>query len=607
MNTRHLLVLLSACLCSADPARAAEPSFDSWADQFAAEWVRLNPQFATLTQYFSGAEQDANDRTLVLGVAFGFTYGVKAARVAAEVARRGLRELGRFPKADLTPSQRTSAAVIQWTLEAAIADAEFAGHDFVFKQLFGLHLALVDFLTTTHPIRNRRDVENYLARLALVAPIVDEGIAEAKAAAEAGMIPPRFIIERVSEQLDGFGALPPAQNVFVTTLTERITALGGKVSATDQAGFAAAAEKEVRATVIPAFRRIRAMLAEQLPKSGDDAGVWRLPSGAAAYARALAQNTTTSLSADEIHAIGRREVARLEEEMDVILRQLGYNEGTVQARIENLNRSLQLPAEPDPRTALVAQVAQVVQDAERRSAAVFDLRPKAPVTVKREPAFSEKSAAAHYSKPAPDGTLPGIYWIPLADLGPKVSWIGTGLKSTAYHEAIPGHHFQLALQQESQDLPRYRKLGVFGANSAYMEGWALYAERLAAENGWYGDDLRGRLGYLQLQLFRARRLVVDTGLHAKKWTRQQVIDYGFTPQETERYIVLPGQACSYMIGQLRILELREQAKTALGGRFSIKEFHNVILRGGSLPLAVLAQEVDAWVAEVKTKVESKQP
>ena len=229
------------------------------------------------------------------------------------------------------------------------------------------------------------------------------------------------------------------------------------------------------------------------------------------------------------------------------------------------------------------------------------------MTVKREPAFSEKTAAAHYSKPAPDGTLPGIYWIPLADLGPKVSWIGTGLKSTAYHEAIPGHHFQLALQQESQDLPRYRKLGVFGANSAYMEGWALYAERLAAENGWYGDDLRGRLGYLQLQLFRARRLVVDTGLHAKKWTRQQVIDYGFTPQETERYIVLPGQACSYMIGQLRILELREQAKTALGAKFSIKEFHNVILRGGSLPLAVLAQEVDAWVAEVKTKVESKQP
>jgi uncharacterized protein (DUF885 family) len=180
-----------------------------------------------------------------------------------------------------------------------------------------------------------------------------------------------------------------------------------------------------------------------------------------------------------------------------------------------------------------------------------------------------------------------------------VTWLGVGLKSTAYHEAVPGHHFQRTIQQESQELPRYRKLGVFGSNVAYIEGWALYAERLAAENGWYEGDLPGRLGYLQLQLFRARRLVVDTGLHAMKWTRQQVIDYGFTPQETERYIVWPGQACAYMIGQLRILTLREQAKAALGAKFSIKEFHDVVLRGGSVPLDVLAQEVDAWVAAKK--------
>jgi uncharacterized protein (DUF885 family) len=172
--------------------------------------------------------------------------------------------------------------------------------------------------------------------------------------------------------------------------------------------------------------------------------------------------------------------------------------------------------------------------------------------------------------------------------------LGVALKSTAYHEAIPGHHFQLSIQQESTELPRYRKLGIFGFNSAYIEGWALYAERLAAENGWYEGDLPGELGYLHLQLFRARRLVVDTGLHAQKWTRQQVIDYGFTPTETERYIVWPGQACSYMIGQLRIMELREKARAALGPKFSIKEFHNVVLRVGSVPLAVLAQDVDAW-------------
>ena len=158
-----------------------------------------------------------------------------------------------------------------------------------------------------------------------------------------------------------------------------------------------------------------------------------------------------------------------------------------------------------------------------------------------------------------------------------------------------GHHFQISIQQESAELPRYLKLGIFGANNAYIEGWALYAERLAAENGWYDGDLAGQLGYLHLQLFRARRLVADTGLHAQKWTRQQAIDYGFTRQEVERYIVWPGQACSYMIGQLKIMELREKARATLGAKFSIKEFHNVVLRGGSMPLEVLAREVERWV------------
>jgi len=599
MNSTHLRQLVFLSLLSVAPMCAAERSFDQWADDFAAEWVRASPQFATQTQYFSGTEQDANDRQLVLAESYGATYGVKAARARAALARRGLRELARFRQSDLTPSQQTSAAVIRWTLDDVIANAEFAAHRFVFEQIGGLHLDLVNFLTTIHPIRHRRDVENYLARLSRIAPVLDEGIAEAKVAAAMGIIPPRFVLQRVLDQLDGFLAVKPADNVFVTSLAERIAALGGKVSPMDRAGFVTTAEKEVTNTILPAFGRIRSMIAEQLPKSNDEAGIGRLPRGRAAYVRALASNTTTTLGAEEIHTIGRREVARIEAEMDAILRQLGYEAGTVQARVEKLNLSLQLPAEPDPRPALVEQVARIVQDAERRSAAVFDLRPKAPVIVKREPPFSEKSAAAHYSDPAPDGSLPGIYWIPLADLGPKVTWIGTALKSTAYHEAIPGHHFQTAIQQESAALPRYRKLGAFGMNNAYNEGWALYAERLAAENGWYDGDLPGRLGYLQLQLFRARRLVVDTGLHAKKWTRQQVIDFGFTPQETERYVVWPGQACSYMIGQLRILELREQAKAALGTKFSIKQFHNVVLRGGNLPLAVLAQEVDAWVAATK--------
>lgn len=599
MNIKHLLLLLSLCLFTIGPAHAAERSFDQWADDFAARWVRLYPQFATMAQYFTGAEQDALDRQLILGGEWGQTSGVKAAQERAEFSRRGLEELQRFPAATLTAGQRTSAAVIKWSLEEAVRGAAFAQHWFVFEQIGGLHLGIVSFLTSTHPIRNARDVENYLARLARVAPVVDDGIAEAKAAAAAGMIPPRFILQRVIEQLDGFTAQKPAENPFVATLDQRVATLGAAVSAEQRARFVAAAEKEVAVAIIPAYQRARALLAAQLPGATDDAGAWRLPRGGDFYANSLESFTTTKLTPAEIHAIGLREVASISAEMEAILQQLGYKEGSLQARIEKLNATLNPPEEPDPRLLLVAKVEALVHDAERRAVAMFDLLPKAPVTVKREPAFSEKSAAAHYSPPAPDGSSPGIYWLPLADLSPRVTWLGVGMKSTAYHEAVPGHHFQITIQQESQDLPRYRKLGVFGFNSAYIEGWALYAERLAAENGWYEGDLPGRLGYLQLQLFRARRLVADTGLHAMKWTRQQVIDYGFTPQETERYIVWPGQACSYMIGQLRILELREKAKAALGAKFSIKEFHNVVLRGGSMPLSVLAQEVDAWVTAKK--------
>jgi len=585
----RLLVLLALFTSGlAGLGRAAAPTFDQWADGFAVRWVKQNPQFATRAQYFSGAEQDALDRQL--------SFGVKATQARAALAQAGLKEMAAFPEAALTPQQRTSAAIIRWTLEDAVRSAQFAQQNFVFNQFGGLHLGLVNFLTTTHPIRNPRDVENYLARLALVGARIDEGIAEAKSAEAAGILPPKFVVQRVMEQLDVFLAGQPADNVFVATLGKRVGLLGDKVSAAQHAAAVAAAEKEVTTTILPAYQRVRALLASQLPKATDDAGVWRLPHGAEYYRASLESLTTTKLTAEEIHAIGLREVEHISAEMEKILQELGYKTGTIQERMEKLNAKLNPPAEPDPRAELVAKVDALVQDAKRRSADVFDVRPKALVTVKREPAFSEKSAAAHYSAPAPDGSAPGIYWLPLGDLSSRVTWLGTGLKSTAYHEAIPGHHFQIAYQQESTELPRYRKLSVFGFNSAYVEGWALYAERLAAENNWYEGDLPGKLGYLNLQLFRARRLVADTGIHSMKWTRQQVIDYGFTATEAERYIVWPGQACSYMIGQLKILELREKAKAALGPKFSIKEFHNLVLRGGSMPLDVLASEVDRWIA-----------
>jgi uncharacterized protein (DUF885 family) len=585
-----VLSLLFAALIAS--TRAAQ-SFDAWADDFAARWARLSPQFATRTQYFSGAEQDALDRQLTLVGSWGTAFGQSAEAGRAALARRGLGELRAFPREGLSATQRTSAALLAWVLEDAVAAAEFAEHRPIFNQMTGLQLELVNFMSQTHPIRQQRDLENYLARLALVAPLIDAGIVEARAAGEKGFLPPRFIVQRTIEQLDGMLMLPPRENVFVLTFVNRVAALGNVIPAAEREKAAAAAEKLVTDAVIPAYTRVRALLAEQLPKTTDEAGIWRFARGDAQYRNALATYTTGPLTADEIHAVGLREVARLEGEMDKILRELGYKDGTVNARYAALDATLVPPG--DPRAELLARSLSSVRDAEKRSARLFDLLPKAPVDVQREPAFSERTAAAHYTPPAPDGSKPGTFWLPLP--GPMFPVMRT--RSLSYHEAVPGHHFQMALQAEMKDLPRWRSAGVFGFISAYGEGWGLYAERLADENNWYDGDPKGRLGYLNSMLFRARRLVVDTGLHAKHWTRQQAIDYGINAQEVERYVVWPGQACSYMIGQMRIVELREKARAALGDKFSVQQFHNIVLRAGNVPLDVLAQEVDAWTAAKK--------
>ena len=313
---------------------------------------------------------------------------------------------------------------------------------------------------------------------------------------------------------------------------------------------------------------------------------------AAVYAQALANFTGGSLSAAQIHAIGLHEVTRIEAEMDRHLRALGYVDGSIEARMKQLDAKYQPPAQPDPRPELLAHYTAMVRDAEVRSGALFNLKPRAPVVVKREPALTEASAATHYGMPAPDGSRPGVFWVPLR--GPEFNMLG--MRSLSYHEAVPGHHFQLAIQQELPNLPKFRTQRIFGGGSAHSEGWALYTEHLAVEQGWYEGDVPGLLGALGSELFRARRLVVDIGLHTQGWTRQQAIDYGIGASEVERYVVWPGQACAYMLGMLRIVELREKARAALGPKFSLPAFHDVVLRTGSVPMDVLGDVVDQWIA-----------
>ncbi len=420
---------------------------------------------------------------------------------------------------------------------------------------------------------------------------IDEAIARARAAAAKALIPPRFIVERAQTQVDTFLAPAPSQNALVTALAER-SALLNDLTSQARAEAIAAATRIVGERVRPTYARVQAFLAELHPRTGDAAGIARLPGGAAAYTRALASSTGTTLTAEQIHAIGLREVARIEAEMDRHLRTLGFAEGSIEVRMAKLDATLQPAAGADPRAQLLERYAAMERDAEQRSAALFNLRPRAPLAVRREPALTEASAAAHYTLPAPDGSRPGVFWVPLR--GPVFEM--TKMRTLSYHEGVPGHHFQLAIQQEMTGLPKFRSQRIFGGGSAHSEGWALYTEKLAMEHGWYQGDVPGLLGALNSQLFRARRLVVDTGLHAKGWTRQQAIDYGIGAQEVERYVVWPGQACAYMIGMLRIVELREHARAALGPKFSLPAFHDVVLKTGSVPLEVLAQVVDQWIA-----------
>jgi uncharacterized protein (DUF885 family) len=566
---------------------AADPAFEEWAGALAADTIRSSPTAATYTQYFSGAEQDALDRQLT-----PITKAYRAERVA--LARRALAELAKFDRARLDAQQRTSAAVIEWSLNEEVNAEPFADFRFVFNQFGGLHVSLVNFLSQTHPIRNRRDIENYLARLELVAGQMDEGVSQARDAAARGFLMPDFITKSVLGQFERFLAGEPEKNVLVASLEERAAKLKD-VSAGDRAEFVATAASIVTKSVIPAFQRAQALLQEQLPLTKSDAGLWRLPGGDRAYANALRRFTTTEFTPEQIHEIGLKEVARIEQEMDGLFRELGYTEGSIKERVEKLDFASQPPAEPDPRPALLAQYTEILRDAEKRAALVFDLRPKAPIEVRREPRFTEKTAAAHYNQPARDGSRPGVFFAPL----PGPNFYILGMRTLVYHEGVPGHHFQIALQREMESLPRYRRDGIFAGGSAYAEGWALYAEQLAAENHWYDGDLKGRLGQLNAELFRARRLVTDTGLHTKHWTRQQAIDYGIPVSEVERYVMNPGQACAYKIGMLSILGLRTKMQQALGEKFTIKEFHNLVLQTGNVPLGVLEQVIDNAIATAR--------
>jgi len=581
MRTLAIAVAVAAVLGLS--AQERPPAVSDFFRDFTAAWMRANPNQAATTRYFSDAEQEQFEQQLSPD-----TPEFRHSRVM--LARKGLSELAAFDRARMTETERVSADLMQWQLATLVEGEKYGDYFFPLEQFGGANVNLPNILVVNHPLNTEKDAVHYITRLGQVSTRMDEAIAEARGLVARNMIPPRFIVRATVAQMQQFIATPPAKNPFVTAFDQRVAA-AKVVSEARREELRAQAEKIVAAQVYPSWKRGIALLQPLVSKATDEAGLWRFKGGADAYAYTLRRYTTTRLTAEEIHEIGLQQVAALEKQMDDVFRRIGRTDGSIKERIEALKKSEAYPLTEEGRTAIMADADRILRDAETRAALQFDRTPKAPVVARPFPRFREANAAANYTAPAPDGSRPGTVQIPLR----PERMTKFNLRSLIYHEGVPGHHFQIALELENAAQPRFRRIRAFGAISAFNEGWGLYAERLAAESDWYRDDPVGLLGQLDSELFRARRLVVDTGIHAKHWTRQQAIDYGIEASEVERYVVNPGQACSYMIGELKILELRDKAKKALGDRFDIRQFHNVVLGSGTVPLDVLETQVDAYL------------
>jgi uncharacterized protein (DUF885 family) len=570
-------------LAAAAPLVGANATgIDQFFGSFFEKWVMANPEQASSMRLFSGDVQDRLDGQLS-------DISDEAAHARIARAREGLVELKKFDRSKLAPEQKISAAMMEYQLSDIVAEEPFLAYSFPLNQFGGVQVRLPTLMTDVHPLRNQRDAENYLARLSAAGGKINQAMGIMQDRSKQGIRLPGFISVETVGQMKRFTTPAPAENILVTSFAERLKKVG-TIDEQKKTTMVESAEKLVRDSVYPAYRGAMDGLATVNAKASNDAGLWRLPKGAEAYAFMLHRYTTTDMTAEQIHQKGLDEVTRIEKEMDGLFRKIGYTDGSIIQRFEKLQAEYSYPNTPDVREKVLADYAKILKENNERSLEAFDKRPKANCIVQRIPAFQEANAAANYQGPPKDGSRPGIFRVPLP--GPKFP--KPGMRTLAAHEGIPGHHFQIASQVEMTSLPAFRRQNPFGSMSAFTEGWGLYAERLASELGWYKDDVPSDLGRLNGELFRARRLVVDTGIHAMKWTREQSIAYGIRQSEVDRYVMMPGQACSYKIGQMKILELREEAKKTMGPKFSIKAYHNVVLGNGQLPLTLLAQVVGDW-------------
>jgi uncharacterized protein (DUF885 family) len=521
------------------------------------------------------------------------------------ITKDNLVKVNAIDASKLDPQTKVSLDLAKQNLKEEIADFKWRFHNYPLNQMFGIHSQIPSLLINNHDIKTKKDAQDYISRLNGIKSLFDQVIKGVNLRAEKGVIAPKFVYPYViSDSQNIISGAPFNEGKNSTLLAD----FSKKVSEMELGDF----EKEqlikqavdaLKNNVKPAYENLVKAVKAIEAKASDVDGVWNLPEGEAFYNNALARTTTTDLTAPQIHQLGLNEVARIHEEMKIIMKKVDFK-GKLPEFFEFMRHDSQFYYEESEqgKAKYLAEATLLIDTMKSRLDDLFIAKPKAELTVKAVEAFREKSAGkAFYQSPSMDGTRPGIYYANLYKMSEMPTY---QMEALAYHEGIPGHHMQLAIAQELESIPKFRK---FGGYTAYIEGWGLYSEYLPKEIGMYSDPYSD-FGRLSMELWRACRLVVDTGIHAMKWDREQGIEYyvtntpnpkGDAIKMVERHIVMPSQATAYKIGMLKILELRNKAKIALEADFNIREFHEVILKNGALPLNVLAQYVDEYIASKK--------
>jgi uncharacterized protein (DUF885 family) len=570
------------------PAQHLNALFDAFMDERFSRRPQLLTSLGLDTGKYASAKSKLGDASL------------DGVREDKQQSAAQLRRLKAFDRNSVTGADRANYDTVMFQLVTAERYAPFEYGEgvrpYVVSQLTGAYQAVPTFLDRQHRIASKEDADAYLARLRAFATVLDQETERVRHDSGLKVIPPDFILERTLEQMKLLRRAAPADSILSTSIATRTRKLG-------LAGdWGADAARLVEQQVYPALDRQSAALGELRPRAQHEAGVGHLPQGHELYQVALREGTTTEMTADEVHQLGLSQAKDLTAQMEVVLKAQGLTSGTVAERAQALGKDPKYvyPNTDEGRQQILDYCNGLIKQLQPHLPEYFRIMPKAPVEIRRVPAYTEAGApGGYYERPTLDGSRPGVFNINLRDTSERARW---RLPTLVYHESEPGHHFQLALVLEMPQLPMIRKAG--GGFSANTEGWAVYAEQLCAEMGMYDSDPLGRLGMLQSLLFRAARCVVDTGLHAKGWSREQAIDYmagttgdprsGLTT-EVERYCTWPGQATSYKVGQTRWLKLRADARARLGSKFDIRDFHDAGLSAAPMPLAVLEGVIDDWV------------